>query len=59
MSVAAIVLSALFALGMMSVALAVLVKGAHETDETPAVPGCWKPAGPDRPEPRFRCSMAS
>ena len=36
MSEAAIVLATLFALGMMGVALAVLIRGAQETSDTPA-----------------------
>jgi hypothetical protein len=43
MNEAAIVLSALFALGMMGLALAVLVKGAHETANTPPSWPAWPP----------------
>jgi hypothetical protein len=43
MSEAAIVLATLFVLGMMGVALAVLVKGAHETSNTPNSWPNWPP----------------
>jgi hypothetical protein len=43
MNAAAIVVSALFALGMMGVALAVLVRGAHETSNTPRSWPAWPP----------------
>jgi hypothetical protein len=44
MSEAAIVLAALFALGMMGLGLAVLVKGAREASDTPAAWPNWPPS---------------
>lgn len=46
MSEAAVVLATLFALAMMGVALAVLVKGALETSDTPNTWPNWPPTKP-------------